>query len=79
MAELASLRKLAALLRVANALDASHQQPVRELRAEQRDGAVALRLRLRAPADLELWDADREGHFFREVFRKRLELVVRKG
>jgi len=78
-AELTSLRKLAALLRVANALDASHQQPVRELRAEQRDGAVALRLRLRAPADLELWDADREGQFFRAVFRKRLELVVRKG
>jgi exopolyphosphatase/guanosine-5'-triphosphate,3'-diphosphate pyrophosphatase len=77
--ELTAVRKLAALLRVANALDASHQQPVRELRAEQRDGRVVLRLGLRAPADLEIWDADREGHFFREVFRKRLELVVRRG
>jgi hypothetical protein len=39
---------------------------------------VTLRLRLRAPADLELWDAQRESQFFREVFRKRLELVVRR-
>ncbi len=77
-AELTTLRKLAALLRIANALDASHQQPVRELRAEQRNGVVTLRLRLRGPADLELWDADREAQFFREVFRKRLELVVRR-
>lgn len=78
-AELTTVRKLAALLRVANALDASHQQPVRELRAEQRDGVVTLRLRLRGPADLELWDADREGQFFREVFRKRLEFAVRRS
>jgi len=76
--ELNTVRKLAALLRVANALDASHQQPVRELRALQRNGTVTLRLTLRAPADLELWDVDREGQFFREVFRKRLELVVRR-
>ena len=78
-AELTTVRKLAALLRVANALDASHQQPVRELRAEHRDGVVTLRLRLRAPADLELWDAEREAQFFREVFRKRIEFAVRRG
>ena len=76
--ELTLVRKLAALLRVANALDASHQQPVRELRAEHRDGAVTLRLRLRGAADLELWDADREAHFFREVFRKRVDIVARR-
>ncbi len=76
--ELATVRKLAAILRVANALDSSHQQPVRELRADHRDGGVTLRLRLRSPADLELWDVDREAPFFREVFRRRLELVVRR-
>ena len=76
--ELTTLRKLAALLRIANALDASHQQPVRELRAEHRNGAVTLRLRLRGAADLELWDADREARFFREVFRKRVDIVARR-
>jgi exopolyphosphatase/guanosine-5'-triphosphate,3'-diphosphate pyrophosphatase len=77
--ELSTVRKAAALLRVANALDASHQQPVRSLRASQHGGVVTLRLRLRAPADLELWDARREAQFFREVFRKRLEIVARRA
>ena len=77
--DLSTVRKLSALLRVANSLDASHQQPVRELRAENRDGVVTLRLRLRGPADLELWEARREASFFREVFRRRLELLPRRG
>jgi exopolyphosphatase/guanosine-5'-triphosphate,3'-diphosphate pyrophosphatase len=77
--ELGTVRKLSALLRVANALDASHQQPIRSLRAEQRDGTIQLRLRTRGPADLELWDVEREAAFFREVFRKRLVLSPRRG
>ncbi|HVI75261.1 MAG TPA: Ppx/GppA phosphatase family protein [Anaeromyxobacteraceae bacterium] len=77
--ELTTVRKLAALLRVANALDASHQQPVRALRAEIRGRAVALQLRLRGPADLEVWDAARESQLFREVFRKRVEVSARRS
>jgi exopolyphosphatase/guanosine-5'-triphosphate,3'-diphosphate pyrophosphatase len=76
-AELVTVRKLAALLRVANALDSSHQQPVSAVRAEARADVVTLRLRTRAPADLELWDVAREAGFFREVFRRRLEVAVR--
>jgi exopolyphosphatase / guanosine-5'-triphosphate,3'-diphosphate pyrophosphatase len=79
LAELTLVRKLAALLRLANALDASHQQPVRALRVAVRKGTVTLRLALRGPADLELWDADREGELFRAVFRKRLEVVGKRG
>ena len=73
------VRKLAALLRLANALDASHQQPVRALRVAARSGTVTLRLTLRGPADLELWDVEREGELFRAVFRKRLDVVGRRG
>ncbi|MFL5368601.1 MAG: Ppx/GppA family phosphatase, partial [Myxococcales bacterium] len=79
LAELTVVRKLAALLRLANALDASHQQPVRAARAVAARGAISLRLRLRGPADLELWDVEREGKFLGEVFRKRLEVVTRRG
>jgi exopolyphosphatase/guanosine-5'-triphosphate,3'-diphosphate pyrophosphatase len=77
--ELTTVRKLAALLRVANALDASHQQPVRAVRAEQRGNVAVLKVRTRGPADLELWDVAREAPFFREVFRRRLEIVTRRG
>jgi len=74
--ELVTVRKLAAILRLANALDASHQQHVRSVRAAERGGGVTLRLRTRGAVDLELWDAAREAAFFREVFRRRLELVT---
>ena len=77
--ELSVVRKLSALLRLANALDASHQQPVRSVRASVRGAVVSLRLRLRGLADLELWDTGREGTFFREVFRKRLEVTARRA
>jgi exopolyphosphatase/guanosine-5'-triphosphate,3'-diphosphate pyrophosphatase len=77
-AELGALRKLAALLRVANALDASHQRPVRSLRARLVDGRVVLALRARGPLDLELWDLGREAGFFRQVFRRRLEATARR-
>jgi len=77
--EVITVRKLSALLRLANALDASHQQPVHSMRATERNGSVTLHLRLRAPADLELWDVHREGSFFREVYRRRLELSPRQG
>ncbi len=76
--ELSSVRRMAALLRVANALDASHQQPVRALRAEVRGRSIRLSIRLRGPADLELWEVQREAEFFREVFRRRVEIVARR-
>jgi hypothetical protein len=46
---------------------------------QQRGGTVTLRLRTRAPADLELWDVAREAGFFQEVFRRRLEVTVRSS
>jgi exopolyphosphatase/guanosine-5'-triphosphate,3'-diphosphate pyrophosphatase len=76
--ELSLVRRLSALLRIANTLDASHQQPVRSIRAEARGPVVRLHLRLRGPADLELWEVEREAQFFREVFRKRVEIVARR-
>jgi exopolyphosphatase/guanosine-5'-triphosphate,3'-diphosphate pyrophosphatase len=66
------VRKLATLLRVANALDRSHHQPVRELRAVNGREAVSLHLKARHPVDLELWNVEREIALFRRVFGKRL-------
>jgi exopolyphosphatase/guanosine-5'-triphosphate,3'-diphosphate pyrophosphatase len=68
------VRKLAMLLRLADSFDRSHHQPVRKLRCQTTRGAVSIRLRARAPADLELWDAQNEAALFRRVFRRRLDL-----
>ncbi|KFA88920.1 Ppx/GppA phosphatase family protein [Archangium violaceum] len=70
------VRKLATLLRVANALDSSHHQPVKELRAVNGRDAVSLHFKSRQPVDLELWTVERETALFRRVFGKRLALHV---
>src|ERR687891_204409 len=73
------VRKLATLLRIADSLDRSHHQTVKELRARVRDGSVVLNLRVRGPVDLELWDAHHESVLFRRVFGKRLDFVTRRS
>ena len=75
-AELRTVRALAALLRVADALDRSHQQLVRSLDLELRGRAARLRLRASGPVDLEAWDVRREAPLFRRVFGRRLELLL---
>jgi exopolyphosphatase/guanosine-5'-triphosphate,3'-diphosphate pyrophosphatase len=77
--ELRLVRKLVAILRVADALDRSHQQPVRDLTVRNGSSAVELRVRARGPLDLELWDAAREAPLFQKVFSRRLELTPRRG
>lgn len=68
------VRRLATLLRVADSLDRSHQQPIRAVRASSRGRDVIVRLRSRAPMDLELWDVAHEAKLFHEVFGKRLRI-----
>ena len=62
------VRKLATILRVADALDRSHAQPITTVRALHQGQAIHLRLGAKGPADLELWDADREVALFKKVF-----------
>ncbi len=66
--EARTVRKLATLLRVADALDRSHGQPIRELRLTRRGREVHARLTTRAAVDLELWDVAREAQLVRQVF-----------
>jgi exopolyphosphatase/guanosine-5'-triphosphate,3'-diphosphate pyrophosphatase len=73
--ELGAVRKLTAILRVADALDRSHHQPVRRLATSTRDRTVRIAITARGPLDLELWDAEREAPLFRRVFGRRLVLA----
>jgi exopolyphosphatase / guanosine-5'-triphosphate,3'-diphosphate pyrophosphatase len=70
------VRKLATLLRVADALDRSHTRPVRRLSARVSPDGIQLRLFARGSVDLELWDVAREASLFRQVFRRRLQVEV---
>jgi exopolyphosphatase/guanosine-5'-triphosphate,3'-diphosphate pyrophosphatase len=73
--ELGLVRKLVAMLRIADALDRSHQQPVRRLETSRRDRTVRIAISARGALDLELWDAEREVALFRRVFGRRLVLA----
>ncbi|MEK6606025.1 MAG: Ppx/GppA phosphatase family protein [Myxococcota bacterium] len=70
--EMRWVRKLATLLRVADALDRSHHQAIDHLRTVARERAVTLHLDTHGSVDLELWDAGREARLFQQVFGRRL-------
>jgi exopolyphosphatase/guanosine-5'-triphosphate,3'-diphosphate pyrophosphatase len=62
------------LLRVADALDRSHDQRIESARCELRDGQVVLRLHSQGDIDLEQWAAEQAGGIFQEVFGARLSV-----
>ena len=63
-----TLLKLASLLQIADGLDRSHRQLVREVRCELSGGCVTFRVESDGECDLEMWSAERKASWFSEVF-----------
>ena len=70
------LRKLAALLRVADGLDRGRRGGVDDLRAFVGADLVVIRLVVHDDAELEMWGARRRRELFEKVFSRELELAV---
>lgn len=70
------LRKLAALLRVADGLDRGRRGGVEDLDAFVGTDLVVIRLSTHDDAELELWGARRRRELFEKVFARELELTV---
>jgi len=68
----ALVRRLAGLLRLAVALNRSHQNLVRTVRCEVRRGRLRLTLEAEQEPSVELWDARRKAGLFERVFDLRL-------
>lgn len=68
--------KLAALLRVAAALDRGRAQAIDSLDVEQEGTRVRVRAWPARNCELELWAARRQGGLFQRVFGRRLEVVA---
>lgn len=60
--------RLAAMLQIADALDRSYQQLVRDARCETKGREVLISIEGTGDCELELWAADRKAKLFREVF-----------
>lgn len=72
------IKKLSALLRVADGLDRSHYQNVRKLDIENGEDTVRLYLTTEGEPELEIWGAMRKCHLFEQVTAKKLEIYPRK-
>jgi exopolyphosphatase/guanosine-5'-triphosphate,3'-diphosphate pyrophosphatase len=65
-------RRLAAILRIAEALDHSHRQRVLKVRASFQRGAVGLQLNARGDAAEDIRDASRSAELFEKEFHVRI-------
>ncbi len=62
------VRKLAAILRIADALDRGRRRAVRDVGVEANDGAVRFHVRLRGEGDVEVAAAMKRAKYFGKVF-----------
>jgi exopolyphosphatase/guanosine-5'-triphosphate,3'-diphosphate pyrophosphatase len=68
---------LAAILRLALALDRTHQQHVGEVRAAVRAGSVKIVVEAHGDADVDLWAAERKVELFEKVFGRKVRFSAR--
>lgn len=67
------VKKLSAILRVADSLDRSHKQKIESISAKVVDSTVELNLKLKDKSiEIELWNLDRREKLFEDVFEKTL-------
>lgn len=70
---------LAAILRLALALDRTHQQNVTNVRARVTDRRVQITVDSQGDSDVDLWAAERKVELFERVFGRRIRFVARNG
>jgi exopolyphosphatase/guanosine-5'-triphosphate,3'-diphosphate pyrophosphatase len=68
---------LAAILRLALALDRTHQQRVEEVRTRVADGSVRITVEAVGDADVDLWAAERKVELFEKVFGRKVRFTAR--
>ncbi len=70
------VKRLSALLRVADGLDRSHYQNVQKLEIDNREDIVNLYLTTIGDPELEVWGAERKSKLFEKVTGKKLEIYA---
>ena len=74
-AQRGDVEKLAAILRIAEALDRSHRQSVRDV-AVRLDGNVKFLVRARSNAAVEIAAAEKRAHFFGTLFERKVRFEM---
>jgi exopolyphosphatase/guanosine-5'-triphosphate,3'-diphosphate pyrophosphatase len=73
------VKPLAAILRLALALDRTHQQHVGEVKARVRDDVVRIVVQSQGDADVDLWAAERKVDLFEKVFGRKVRFSERES
>jgi exopolyphosphatase/guanosine-5'-triphosphate,3'-diphosphate pyrophosphatase len=68
---------LAAILRLALALDRTHQQHVGEVRARVHEDGVRITIQAHGDTDVDLWAAERKVELFEKVFGRKVRFSAR--
>jgi exopolyphosphatase/guanosine-5'-triphosphate,3'-diphosphate pyrophosphatase len=71
------VRALAAILRLALALDRTHQQNVDQVRAQVREDGVRIVIQSEGDAGVDLWAAERKVELFEKVFGRQVKFSAR--
>jgi exopolyphosphatase/guanosine-5'-triphosphate,3'-diphosphate pyrophosphatase len=67
-AEQETVRRLSAILRLADGLDRTHMQRIKNLKAEVKDGQLLLMVTSDRLPDVDLWGGQQKGKLFAKVF-----------
>jgi exopolyphosphatase/guanosine-5'-triphosphate,3'-diphosphate pyrophosphatase len=70
--------KLAALLRLADAMDTGHQQKISEFTTSLMDSELVLTVSARRDITLEVWTFENKGKLFRDVFGFQPRIKIRR-
>ena len=73
------VRRLAAILRIADALDKEHKEKIRSVEVRQRDGKVEIRAGGNGNLLLERWALEKKSDIFRRVFGSEVTLLPGSG
>jgi exopolyphosphatase/guanosine-5'-triphosphate,3'-diphosphate pyrophosphatase len=65
----ATVLRLSAMLQLADGLDRTHNQSVKEIRCEVSGAEVTFFVEGKSGSDLEIWSAERKAKMFEEIFR----------
>jgi exopolyphosphatase/guanosine-5'-triphosphate,3'-diphosphate pyrophosphatase len=75
------IKKLSGILRIADGLDRSHYQNVKDLQVFSGDKEIKINIRTEGEPYLEIWGAERKSDLFKEMTGKKLKIerVIEAG
>ncbi|MBD3617475.1 MAG: Ppx/GppA family phosphatase [Gracilimonas sp.] len=68
------IKKLSGILRIADGLDRSHYQNVKDLQVQSGENEIKINIRTEGEPHLEIWGAERKSQLFKEVTGKKLKI-----